>query len=497
MEKICKHKSLLMRIRSLTTITTVVSVFIMTIVMFVIFGQGLHLVEKNLSEYYVDKIDDIVLKSSIDIDGEIVIDNYRRMVGEIEKLHDTVPYMTIKVMIDNQYVYRRFGDLYLSDVLKIELDEDEKKFSKKINDEIPQNYIVKELYTSEEESYGYISVGIDNKLIGILKLILVLIVIPIALLVMIIMGLFAKLLTKPLLNPISKLTEQLNQLADEEYDTMAPSLVIDKNNVKEVYELSLATNRLLDKMLDYNEVITQSEKMASVGQLTAAITHEINTPLGAINANVGIIKLLSESISEETYKNDEDINEIRQQMVDAATLSEEACARIDKIVRSLKLYTRIDQADFLPADINESVKSVVVLTTNLHKNRIIIHTNYGDVPKVSCHIGLMNQVFMNIFINSIQAIENKGEITIKTYSDEENVYVSISDTGCGISHENIYNIFQYGFTTKQPGSGSGIGLALSNNIIKKHNGSITVDSKEGEGATFTVTIPIEQNNNEK
>lgn len=493
----CKHKSLLMRIRSLTFITTAVSVIIMTIVMLVIFGQGFQLVEKILAEYYVDKIEETVLRSSIEKDGDIVIDNYRRVVGEIEKLHDTVPYLTIKVMIDNKFVYRKFGDLYLTEILKIELDEDEKKLSKKVENEIPQNYVVSELYTSDEKYYGYISVGVDNKLIGILKLILVLIVIPIALLVMLVMGLFAKLLTKPLLNPISELTNQLNQLADEKYDTIAPSLVIDRNNVKEVYELSLATNRLLDKMLDYNEVITQSEKMASIGQLTAAITHEINTPLGAINANVNMIKLLSKSLPEDMYKSDEGINEIRQQIVDASTLSEEACARIDKIVRSLKLYTRIDQTDFMPADINESVKSVIVLTTNLHKNRITIHTKYGDVAKVSCHIGLMNQVFMNIFINSIQAIENKGEITIKTYSDEENVYVSISDTGCGISHKNIYNIFQYGFTTKQPGSGSGIGLALSNNIIKKHNGSITVDSKEGEGATFTVTIPIKQNNKEK
>jgi two-component system NtrC family sensor kinase len=310
---------------------------------------------------------------------------------------------------------------------------------------------------------------------------------------MLIMGLLGKVLTKPILNPINELIGKLNLLADEEYENLAPSLSVNSEDFREVYELSLATNRLLNKMLDYNEVITQSEKMASVGQLTAAITHEINTPLGAINANVGMIKLLSESMTDEISTGDEG-TEIMENIIEAAKLSEEACVRIDKIIRSLKMYTRIDQVDFMPADINESIRSVIVLTTNLHKNRVIVKTEFGDVPNVFCHIGLINQVFMNIFINAIQSIENKGEVSIKTYADKENVYVTIADTGCGISSNNIYDIFQYGFTTKQPGSGSGIGLALSNNIIKKHNGSIEVDSKEGEGSVFTVTIPINRNN---
>jgi signal transduction histidine kinase len=418
-----------------------------------------------------------------------------KLNNEIKKLHDTVPYMTIDVVINNQFIYRGQSNLYLNKFLNIQLNNAKDIIPDELK-ELNNNYVIKELYNSNDDVYGFIRVGFDAKLITIVYIFMVLIVIPIALIVMFIMGLLAKVLTKPILNPIHALIEQLNRLADEKYENLAPSLEVDNEDIQEVYELSLATNRLLNKMLDYNEVITQSEKMASIGQLTAAITHEINTPLGAINANVGMIKLLSESMTEDMSIGD-DAKEIRENIIEAASLSEEACGRIDNIIRSLKMYTRIDQTDFLPADINESVNSVIVLTTNLHKNKVVINTEYGDIPNVFCHLGLINQVFMNLFINAIQSIEKKGEISIKTYADEEKVYVTIADTGCGISQQNIYNIFHYGFTTKQPGSGSGIGLALSNNIIKKHNGSIDVESKEGEGSVFTVTIPIKQSYNIK
>ena len=493
MKKKQRKKCLLNRIRRLTNITTMVSVITITIIMFIIFGQGFNFFEKKMDEYYIEKIENIILMSSAGKNNEESIADNKKLSNEIKKLHDTVPYMTIEVVLDNKFVYRGFGNLYLNEVFNIEFEKAEENFPDKTK-EIYNDYDVKELSDSNGNIYGIIKVSIDPKLITIMHILMLLIVIPITLIVMVFMGLLAKVLTKPILNPINELIEQLNRLADDEYENLAPSLKVDSEDFREVYELSLATNRLLNKMLDYNEVITQSEKMASVGQLTAAITHEINTPLGAINANVGIIKLLSESISNGT-SNEEESKEIMENITEATELSEEACGRIDKIIRSLKMYTRIDQTDFMPADINESVQSVIVLTTNLHKNRVIINTEFGDIPDVFCHIGLINQVFMNIFINAIQSIEKKGEITIKTYSDEENVYVTIADTGCGISMKNIYTIFQYGFTTKQPGSGSGIGLALSNNIIKKHNGSIEVDSKEGEGSVFKVTIPIKQCNN--
>ncbi|MFA9424010.1 MAG: sensor histidine kinase [Sedimentibacter sp.] len=488
-----KNKCLLNSILRLTNLTTMVSVITMTIVMLIIFGQGFNLFENKLDQYYVEKTEDIINLSVVEKDGETTARDDGRLYNEIKKLHDTVPYMTIEVVLNDKYVYRGFGSLFINEIFNIGMEKADDNLPDKIK-EISSNYVVKELLDSNSDVYGVVSVGVDPKLIAIVHVLLVLIVIPIALLVMFIMGLLAKKLTKPILNPINQLIEQLNHLAGEEYENLAPSLEIDIEDFREVYELSLATNGLLRKMLDYNEVITQSEKMASIGQLTAAITHEINTPLGAINANVGIIKLLTDSMTEDMC-NESEFKEIKQQIIEASNLSEEACERIDKIIRSLKMYSRIDQANFMPADINESVNSVIVLTTNLHKNRVVVNTEFGDIPKVFCHIGLMNQVFMNIFINAIQSIEKKGEITIKTYHDEENVYVTIADTGCGISQKNIYNIFQYGFTTKQPGSGSGIGLALSNNIIKKHNGSIKVDSIEGEGSVFTVTIPLKQSDN--
>jgi len=496
------HKSLLKRIRVLTNATTIVSVIIMTVVMLGVFGYGFMTVGKTLSEYYADRIEEIVSRSSFDKNGLIKIDNYGKLDKEIMKLHQTVPYLTIEVIANNQLIYREFGNMFFLDQIKKEIKENfeeeikeeiKENISQDIAFDIPQNYNIRQLATTEGENFGRVSVGIDSKLMAMFYAVLVIVIIPIAIGLMLVMGLFASIVTRPMLRPLSQLTKQLNQLADEEYETIAPSIDINKNRVKEVFELSTATNRLLDKMINYNEVITQSEKMASVGQLTAAITHEINTPLGAINANVNMIKSFAESITEGMTTHD--INDIRKQIIDASALSEDACVRIDKIIRSLKLYTRFDQVEFMSVDIHESLNSVIVLTTNLHKNRITIHTLYDEIPEVTCHIGLINQVFMNIFINAIQSIENKGEIIIATSCDDKNVFISFKDTGCGIDVKNIYNIFQYGFTTKQPGSGSGIGLALSNNIIKKHNGSISVESAEGVGSIFVVKIPIKQDFN--
>jgi signal transduction histidine kinase len=168
-----------------------------------------------------------------------------------------------------------------------------------------------------------------------------------------------------------------------------------------------------------------------------------------------------------------------------------ACERVMQIIKSLKTFTKLDQAEFQEADINEGIRSVLVLTSNLWKRKITIHEDYGELPLVKCFPGMLNQVFMNIVVNAVQAIGENGDIFIKTWKDEKSVNISIRDTGCGIGEENLQRIFENGYTTKSGSLGMGLGLAISRSIINKHEGDIRVTSKVGEGTEFTVIIPLQ------
>ena len=120
----------------------------------------------------------------------------------------------------------------------------------------------------------------------------------------------------------------------------------------------------------------------------------------------------------------------------------------------------------------------------------MIHEDYGDIPPVKCYPGLLNQVFMNIVVNAIQAVEKKGDIFIKTYADEVYINISIKDTGIGIKDEYLSRIFEAGFSTKETGTGAGLGLSICSNIVQKHQGLIDVISSEGNGSEFIIKIPI-------
>jgi len=121
-----------------------------------------------------------------------------------------------------------------------------------------------------------------------------------------------------------------------------------------------------------------------------------------------------------------------------------------------------------------------------------LYKEYGAIPEIYCYPNELNQVFMNLLMNAIQAIRDRGEDRIKTYSDDKSVFIKISDTGSGIEPENLEKIFDPGFTTNDANIGTGLGLSISYNIIKKHNGQIAVESKVGEGTIFTISLPVRQ-----
>ncbi|MCK5226840.1 MAG: GHKL domain-containing protein, partial [Desulfobulbaceae bacterium] len=258
--------------------------------------------------------------------------------------------------------------------------------------------------------------------------------------------------------------------------------------------------------------LLQQEKMASIGQLAAGVAHEINNPVGFITSNLGSLKKytgrldefialqeealtacrdmeLTESLAEQRKKMKLDF--ILEDIVDLIKDSLDGCERVKKIVRDLKGFSRVDQAERKFADIQECMETTLNIVWNELKYKTTIEKDYGEIEPIACYPQQLNQVFMNLLVNAAGAIEKEGTIFIKTWQDDAFIYTSIADTGRGISPEHLNRIFEPFFTTKEVGKGTGLGLSIVYDIItKNHGGDITVESEIGKGTTFTVKLPI-------
>jgi signal transduction histidine kinase len=169
----------------------------------------------------------------------------------------------------------------------------------------------------------------------------------------------------------------------------------------------------------------------------------------------------------------------------------EASERITNIVRSLKMFARLDEAEYQETDIHDGIISTLTLLEHELKGRVTVTHDFADLPPVSCYPSQLNQVFMNVLNNANQAMpRDGGNIHITTRRVDDDVVITISDDGIGIATEDHDKIFDPGFTTKGVGVGTGLGLSITHNIIQKHNGRITVTSREGDGTTFVITLPI-------
>lgn len=249
-----------------------------------------------------------------------------------------------------------------------------------------------------------------------------------------------------------------------------------EKDLKTMGELQTALKELKDTQVQ----LINSEKMASLGQLIAGVAHEINTPLASINSNNSIIaKIIKKFDDEELVETLKEINE----------LDREAVTRISKMVKSLKQFVRLDEADLQDADINKELDLTLNLIRHETKNKIEIVKNYAQLPLIKCYPNMLNQVFMNILVNACQSIEKSGTITITTEFKDNNLIVKIKDDGKGIDADKVNKIFTVGYTTKGVGVGTGLGLAISEKIIQKHEGKIAVNSEIGHGSEFIITIP--------
>lgn len=250
--------------------------------------------------------------------------------------------------------------------------------------------------------------------------------------------------------------------------------------------------------------LVQAEKMASLGNLVAGIAHEINTPVGAINSmHDTLVRAVNRLETDIKQKFPDDHPEKRaitaafQVIGEANRVIATGTERVRDIVRSLRNFARLDEAEWKRVDVHEGIESTLALVHHALKNRIEVVKEYGALPLVECFPGRLNQVFLNLLVNGAQAIEGEGKITIRTWQTENCVRIAIEDTGKGIEPENLRRIFDSGFTTKKVGMGTGLGLSICSQIIEAHHGEILVSSKVGVGSVFTVVLPIRQQHKEE
>ncbi|MFH1216109.1 MAG: ATP-binding protein [Pseudomonadota bacterium] len=253
--------------------------------------------------------------------------------------------------------------------------------------------------------------------------------------------------------------------------------------------------------------LLQSEKLAVIGQLAAGVAHEINNPAGFVSSNLATLEKYGEKInafidslegSIETGRKEEiadhkkrlKIDYILSDFPDLIGQCRSGLDRIANTVRGLKSFCRADNNRVELADINACLDEAITLVWNELKYKATMQKEYGAVPKMYCMPQQLEQVFMNLLVNAAHAIDKNGEITVKTWCDGSSSFVAISDSGCGIPSERMEQIFEPFFTTKVTGKGTGLGLSICREIVYKHQGEISVVSRQGHGATFTIALPL-------
>ena len=274
--------------------------------------------------------------------------------------------------------------------------------------------------------------------------------------------------------------------------------------------------------------VLQTEKMASIGQLAAGVAHEINNPMGFIHANLfqmteylgdlrqawervddlqkailnatgeaeglDAVRAASESLAAVTQ--DLGLDFVQADFAKAVRESQDGAERIRHIVKDLRDFSHQGSDECSEADVNLCLDSTASIAWTMMKHSVVLDKEYCDLPPIRCYPSQLKQVFMNLLVNAYQAIEEKlgdrgmGRIELRSQREGDGVAISIRDTGTGIPARDQARIFDPFFTTKDVGAGTGLGLATSYNIVRRHGGRIDVTSEPGEGATFKVWLPL-------
>lgn len=245
--------------------------------------------------------------------------------------------------------------------------------------------------------------------------------------------------------------------------------------------------------------LIQSGKMAALGQLVAGVAHEINTPVGAVasmhqSLELGLAKLRKTlDAHPELLEQDPKLEKTLGVLDEAASVIGSGSARVGKIVRRLRTFARLDEAEFKMADLNEGLQDTLTMAEHKKKAGVEVVAELQELPKIPCFPSQLNQVFLNLLVNALQALDGPdGRVVIRSRPiDSRHIQVEVEDDGCGIPPENLPKIFDPGFTTKGVKVGTGLGLSISYQIVSEHQGTIDVQSTPGEGTRFTVTLPTD------
>jgi len=298
------------------------------------------------------------------------------------------------------------------------------------------------------------------------------------------------------------------------------NIILEKKVRERTEELESANtilNETLNNLKSTESQLVDAEKMAALGQLTAGIAHEINNPINFVTSNVKPLQLDIDDLKDiinryekidfekdikpqfeeiEAYKKQIDLGFINNEITSLLSGISEGAKRTAEIIRSLRNFSRVDETDMKAIDINEGLLSTLVLIRNTLPDNLVVIKELGNLPKVECMPGKINQVFMNLVSNAVQAIKSKDVqaneefLTIKSWYDSQQVFVSIKDSGTGMSEEVKHRIFEPFFTTKDIGEGTGLGLSIVFSIIEKHKGHIEVVSEVGKGTEFIITLHV-------
>jgi signal transduction histidine kinase len=244
------------------------------------------------------------------------------------------------------------------------------------------------------------------------------------------------------------------------------------------------------ELREAQEQLMQAEKMKSLGQLVAGVAHELNNPIGFVHAN---IQLIEEQVARIRDPNaaPADVERAREALAKLIARSKEGTDRVRRIVQDLRTFSRMDQAELQEADLHEELDRTIALMEPRCKDCVRIERDYGQLPRVRCYPGQLNQVFLNLLMNACDAIGKSGTIRITTRALPSGVRIEVHDDGAGIPPEIQGRIFDPFFTTKPVGKGTGLGLSLSHGIVARHGGRISVQSEPGHGTTFTIDLPLD------
>jgi len=383
----------------------------------------------------------------------------------------------------------------------------------------------------EAAGEGLVTVRIDPGLFGTYLFVLMLLV----LLALLPLGIFTHLVgafvARRVSEPVSRLVQQMDLLAGATPEAAADVPFTFRKPPIEIASIADSLHHIFERMKQFNAThqerteqlarqgkeleeqneilgksrrqiqdaqsqMIQTQNLASIGQITAGISHEMNTPLGTIGSNVQLQEMLLDMLStDSTLTGDPQMAAFLSEMKTSSRENARFCQSATDMVRSLKNFSRLDQADYQETDLNALIRNVVTLTTNLWKGRIRMHGAYGDILPAKCWPGLLNQLFMSLLTNAFEALPGEGDIWIRTSLEGMRIRVEVEDNGPGIPEALLDRIFEAGFSWgKKAPDGQlpgGMGLAMARDIVARHGGILSAKRGQFGGLLLCFHLPLD------